>query len=72
MGSRSTQEDKTLLDAGALYQKGDYAEALKAFENLTAEKRGDDRVILASAICQMELKNYQEAITILKTNLRSK
>ncbi len=65
-GNRSTQEDKTLLDVGALYQKGNYAEMLKAIESLAPNEKEDDRIILASAICHMELEHYKKAIGILK------
>ena len=65
-GSRSDGADKKVIDAGALYQQGKYAEALPLFENLVADGKGDDRITLAIAICQLENKDFEKAIVTLK------
>ncbi len=62
-GSRTTGENKTLIDAGAFYQQKKYNDALPLFEQLNTPANEDPRIPFALGICYMESKQYRKATT---------
>ena len=65
-GSRSASEDKRIVEAGGLYQNGEYAKALPLLQNLETQGLGDDRITLAIAICQLEMNDNESAVATLR------
>ena len=62
-GSRSTDAEQLLADAGTRYKAGNYAQALPLFEKAFANTPNDSKTRLAIGICQMEIGEFDQALT---------
>lgn len=62
-GTRSTESEQLLAEAGRLYKSGNFAEARPIFEQALATNSTDTKARLALGICQMELGQYDQALT---------
>lgn len=60
-GSRDAGSNEDLLAATALYQQGEYAQALPQFQSLLQVK-ANNKLRLALGICQLELERFPDAI----------
>ena len=60
--TRNSDASLVLAEAGALYKSGNYATALPLFEQVINATPTDSKARLAAGICQLELKQYEEAL----------
>lgn len=65
-GTRSTDTEQQLADAGTLYKAGKYAEALPIFESVLVQNPTESKARLAAGICHLELGKNGEALATFK------
>lgn len=63
LGSRNTDADQLLAAAAKQYATGDFAAALPGFQSAMAANPSDLKLRLATGICQLELGQYDEALS---------
>jgi tetratricopeptide (TPR) repeat protein len=61
-GSRSTESEQILAEAGGLYKSSNFAQALPLFEQALSTDPADSKARLALGICQLELGQYDQAL----------
>ncbi|MCC6726593.1 MAG: tetratricopeptide repeat protein [Saprospiraceae bacterium] len=71
-GSRNTDASQILAEAGNLYKAGKFAEALPLFEQTLSIAPSDSKARLAMGICQLELKQYDQALTQFSALIEAK